>query len=107
MKIGPEKPPFTVACLTLWGECRGESFEGKTWVAAVIWNRANDHLKRGKANDIRDAIGQVCLAPHQFSCWKNGNEFLQEDPSYPSKYWPKEYVDLRDIRMGWTWSGKM
>lgn len=49
--------------LTLWGEARGESIEGKIAVANIIVNRA-------KAGD-RYGIGirGVCIHKSQFSCW--------------------------------------
>ena len=48
---------------TLWGEARGEPDSGKIAVAWVIRNRAE---KSGKS------IADVCLQPHQFSCWFDG-----------------------------------
>jgi len=53
--------------LTVWGEARGEPFQGKKAVAFVILNRA---IKRNQS------IKDVCLAAQQFSCW-NVN-----DPNY-------------------------
>lgn len=47
---------------TVYGEARGESFEGKIAVAWVIRNRA-DTKYRG------DSCETVCLKPWQFSCW--------------------------------------
>lgn len=54
---------------TLYGECRGEPFEGKQAVANVIMNRVNN--PRWWGNDVRS----VCLRAYQFSCW------LQFDPN--------------------------
>ena len=48
-----------VLSLTLYGESRGEPVEGSIAIACVIRNRA------GGGQDVKD----VCLAPHQFSCW--------------------------------------
>jgi N-acetylmuramoyl-L-alanine amidase len=61
-------PSFTPADLdtlarTLWGEARGESFEGKIAVAWVVRNRAERGGWWGKT--VRD----VCLKPLQFSAW--------------------------------------
>ena len=51
------------AARTVWGEARGEDYNGKLAVASVIRNRVNNpgwwgHSLRG-----------VCLKPYQFSCW--------------------------------------
>lgn len=56
----------TVAC-TVYGEARGEPFEGKVAVANVIMNRVKSPGWWGKD------ITSVCLAPWQFSCW-NSND---------------------------------
>jgi N-acetylmuramoyl-L-alanine amidase len=49
---------------TVYGEARGESQDGQAAVAWVIRNRAAK--RRGyMGTTIRD----VCLKPHQFSCW--------------------------------------
>ena len=52
-----------VLALTLWGESRGESLEGRIAVACVIRNRANAKSWYG------DGIVGVCLKRWQFSCW--------------------------------------
>ena len=52
-----------VLALTLWGESRGESLEGRIAVACVIRNRANAASWFGKG------ISGVCLKRWQFSCW--------------------------------------
>ena len=48
---------------TVWGEARGEPFEGKVAVAWVIINRSRKPGWWGE--DIRS----VCTARWQFSCW--------------------------------------
>ncbi|MGH3756111.1 MAG: cell wall hydrolase, partial [Pseudonocardiaceae bacterium] len=48
---------------TLYGEARGEPFDGLVAVAWVIRNRAESPRWWG-----RDVKG-VCLHPLQFSCW--------------------------------------
>ena len=85
MKIINPQTETTVNVLiyTLWGECRGESFEGKRGVASVIWNRALKEVEKSKVEMI-DALKLVCLAPHQFSCWKDGDTFLQQDVDHNS-----------------------
>lgn len=60
-----------IAARTLWGEARGESYEGKKAVAHVLLNR----LKAGHGR--ASTLAGVCLQPLQFSCW-NGT-----DPNLP------------------------
>ena len=55
---------------TIWGESRGEAYEGKIAVGKVIKNRADRPRWWGKS------IREVCQKPYQFSCW-NAN-----DPNY-------------------------
>jgi spore germination cell wall hydrolase CwlJ-like protein len=56
-----------IKTLTVWGEARGEIFEGKMAVDGVIINRA---IKG------RESIHDICLAKNQFSC------FLESDPNF-------------------------
>ena len=87
MFIDPYKDTaFTVLTLTLWGECRGESYDGKVAVASVIWNRAKDYMLKHDTLDMKTALKMVCLLPKQFSCWRDKNEFLQEKP-YDCPQW--------------------
>ena len=60
---------WEIAARTVYGEARGEPFEGQVAVAWVIRNRAERPGWWG-----RD-VGQVCLKPSQFSCW------LANDPN--------------------------
>jgi len=60
---------------TLYGEGRGESFEGREAIAAVVLNRVAYARVRGGywwGSDIRD----VCLKPWQFSCWNKNDPNL-------------------------------
>jgi N-acetylmuramoyl-L-alanine amidase len=61
-----------VIALTLYGEARGETNEGRIAVANVLANRANKRKGPWSA-----ALRDVCLQPAQFSCWSshggNGN----------------------------------
>ena len=59
---------FETSCAirTIWGEARGEGEPGMTAVAHVLLNR----LKDGRWGT---ALGSVCLAPYQFSCWNIGD----------------------------------
>jgi spore germination cell wall hydrolase CwlJ-like protein len=54
---------WEIAARTVYGEGRGEPFEGQVAIAWVIRNRAERPGWWG-----RD-VGQVCLKPSQFSCW--------------------------------------
>lgn len=56
------------AILTIYGEARGETFEGKQAVALVIANRAEQWGK---------TIRGVCYAKNQFSCYSS------KDKNYP------------------------
>lgn len=56
--------------LTIYGEARGESREGKVAVGSVILERV-DH-RQWDGTDIKS----VCLMPYQFSC------FLPDDPNF-------------------------
>jgi len=57
-----------ILAITLWGEARSESLEGRVAVASVVRNRV---LSGRFGRDYR----AVCLAPWQFSCWgRKGGE---------------------------------
>ena len=60
---------LVIAARTVYGEARGESFEGKRAVAHVLLNR----LRAGNSS----SLAGVCLRPLQFSCWNRG------DPNLP------------------------
>lgn len=53
--------------LTIWGESRGESVEGKIAVGNVLRNR----VRLGRFGG--DTYQAVCLAKAQFSCWNAGD----------------------------------
>lgn len=57
--------------LCIYGEARGEPYEGKCGVAHVVLNRVKRHPRYGTG--IKDVI----LKPYQFSC------FLEADPNFP------------------------
>jgi len=54
----------------IWGEARGEPFEGKVAVAWVVKNRAESNW-RGQSTYSR-----VLIDPKQFSCFNDGNPNL-------------------------------
>ena len=64
-----------VMARTLWGECRGETQEGRTAVAWVIRNRATSQSFAATLAGQEGAVAHVCKAPWQFSCW------LSSDPN--------------------------
>lgn len=56
---------------TIYGEARGEPFDGMRAVAHVVLNRVED--------GTRDhTIAGACLRPWQFSCWNKGNPNLEK-----------------------------
>lgn len=59
-----------VLARTIYGEARGESFNGKVAVAYTIINRA------ARPSWWGGDITTVCLAPKQFSCWNS------DDPNF-------------------------
>lgn len=61
-----------ILTLTLIGEARGEPIEGQVAVASVIMNRARTS---------KLTVGEICLAPKQFSCWNENdpNRFLLDE----------------------------
>jgi len=75
-------PPDLVVAMTIWGEARGEPVDGKRAVAGVISNRAVRRSIR-TGYPVFLAASEVCLAPRQFSCWKDG-KFVQQKPDESS-----------------------
>lgn len=59
------------AARTVWGEARGEPFEGKVAVMWVIRNRAERPRwwSRNPDNIPDDTVEAVCKDPLQFSAW--------------------------------------
>jgi len=60
-----------IGARTVWGEARGEPYEGKLAVAHVILNRWRAR-HRGETT-----VFGVCSEPKQFSCWN------ESDPNRP------------------------
>ncbi len=72
-----------ILALTIYGEARGESTEGKIAVGSVILERVDHRDWDGKT------IHEVCLKPWQFSC------FNERDPNmgkllYIAGHWDSE-----------------
>lgn len=62
-----------VLARTLWGEARGEGYDGQVAVAWAVRNRVDD----GKATSWwGEGYAGVCQKPYQFSCWN------KNDPNY-------------------------
>jgi N-acetylmuramoyl-L-alanine amidase len=83
-----------VLAMTIWGEARGESQDGRRAVAGVILNRANwqgptaRFMRGADPQNLSTPDGRimaVCLAKSQFSCWWN-RVYRQERP-YPCNQW--------------------
>lgn len=55
------------AAKTIWGEARGEAFEGKKAVGHVIMNRLD------KKTWFGGTVLEVCRMPWQFSCWNEND----------------------------------
>jgi N-acetylmuramoyl-L-alanine amidase len=62
--------PAQILALTIYGEARGESTEGKIAVGSVILERVDHRDWDGKT------IQEVCFKPWQFSCYN------ERDPNY-------------------------
>ncbi|ULT56792.1 cell wall hydrolase [Neobacillus drentensis] len=70
----------------VYGEARGESYEGQVAVAAVILNRA-------QSNMFPNTIPQVIFQRNAFSAVQDGQYFLTPDSS--------AYQAARDAFLGW------
>jgi len=62
-----------IVSLTIYGEARNQSFNGKIAVGNVIRNRLFSRENFG-GNTYKD----ICLAKNQFSCWFEENENRDE-----------------------------
>jgi len=60
-----------IMALTIYGEARGESREGKIAVGSVILERVDHREWDG------NTIHEVCLMPYQFSCYLPGDPNFQ------------------------------
>lgn len=71
---------------TIWGEARGEGYQGMVAVANVVINR---HRISRRTPDQKDwwgeTIKEICLAPRQFSAWWDHNrpKMLEADARTP------------------------
>ena len=74
-----------IMALTIYGEARGESYDGKVAVGSVILERVDHREWDG------DTIHEVCLMPYQFSC------YLPGDPNFHAlkliaENWPSKFM---------------
>ena len=70
--VQPQDSEVDVMARTIYGEVRGEAYQGKIAVGWVIMNR----VAFAQARDgywWGSTIREVCLKPWQFSCW-NAND---------------------------------
>lgn len=81
IKDGGTEHDIDTLARTIWGEARGETFQGKVAVGWTIINRA----KRG--GWWGENITEVCLKPRQYSCWNlddpNRRKLLAVTPDDP------------------------
>ena len=65
--MGTSQNDIIIMAKTIWGEARGEDYQGQVAVGWVIRNRCEEGGWFG--NSIRE----VCLKPYQFECWNSDN----------------------------------
>ena len=58
---------LNIMAKTIWGEARGEPYNGQVAVAWVIRNRAE------RGGWFGNTIREVCLKDQQFSCWNRND----------------------------------
>ena len=66
--IVPENKEIELIAKTIWGEGRGESYEGKVAIGNVIVNRYKVAQASRKSHWWGNTIEQIILHPYQFSC---------------------------------------
>ena len=62
----------TILALTLYGEARGEGYNGMYAVGCVVLNRVEQRSWYGKT------VKEVCLKWYQFSCWNEADPNFQK-----------------------------
>jgi N-acetylmuramoyl-L-alanine amidase len=82
---------YELMALTIYGEARGEKYEGKVAVGSVILERVDHRDWDGKN------ISEVCLMPYQFSC------YLPDDPNFQALKliaddWDNKFTQSPDLR---------
>lgn len=97
----PSAGDLVIAAQTLWGEARGETFEGKVAVAHVLLNRQTQAAalkqRTGKTHPLfgDGTLAAVCLVPLQFSCRNPGdpNKDKLEALSLPDSLTDRSFRD--------------
>lgn len=74
-----------ILALTIYGEARGESLDGKAAVANVIINRS-------VARQL--SIKKVCLQPKQFSCWNEDDANYEQLVRLAEKITTTFHIDV-------------
>ena len=67
-KTTPANREIELIAKTIWGEGRGESYEGKVAIGNVILNRYKISKATKKSDWWGNTIEQIILHPYQFSC---------------------------------------
>lgn len=66
----PSDADILIGALTIYGEARGDSQDGRVAVAHTILNRCKARKWWGESHIYPShSIAAVCLKPQQFSCW--------------------------------------
>lgn len=88
--------PEEVLSLTIWGESRGQSHDGRVAVGSVVMNRVRWPRWWGRT------VHGVCLAPWQFSCWNVGDVNRQKIEALVAAGFTgnQAYPDCLDIARG-------
>jgi N-acetylmuramoyl-L-alanine amidase len=90
----PDWPEIVLVAQTVFGEARGESYDGKVAVAWTIRNRAEKRSPAGSPMWWGGTYRDVCLKPQQYSCWNKGDPNLRAllDEFHPNR--PQTRVGL-------------
>jgi spore germination cell wall hydrolase CwlJ-like protein len=83
--------------LAIYGEARGEPWEGQKAVGSVILNRADKAIMSDKPSPYGNSIKAVILKTLQFSCFNFGDPRVKDDPNFPK---------LKEFALNWFyWFG--
>jgi len=84
-----------VGALTIYGEARGDTQEGRTAVAHTILNRckAKKWWGKGVSGHQDHSIAAVCLKPSQFSCWNKSDPNAESLTAMLSDGWESAIVE--------------
>lgn len=86
---------FEIMAKTIYGEARGESRQGQTAVACVIFNR----FRSGKWFSAKTLAG-VCLKPLQFSCWNKSDPNSQILANLPYSAYSRYFDVIKEAEKG-------